>query len=138
MADSSLSGRVVTRSEVLGAPDTPIGVGTVIAVADEHTDELWTLIGMAPPPAERLACLEFHIERPALERLSAATAPINLDGTFDLGLPPGPHLLCLSGITANPAVGGLEVVGCVYGVVPPESAVWSLSYGNGGVMLVGP
>ena len=138
MTDVGLSGRAVTRSEVVGYPDTPIAFGTVIAVAGERTDELWALIGMAPPAATKLANLQFHIERPALERLGAVTAPINLDGSFDLTLRAGPQLLCLSGIVANPAVGGMEVVGCVEGVIPDAPAFLSLSYGDGGVMLIGP
>ncbi len=133
----TLSGRAVSRSEMLGYPDTPFSFGSVIAIQADRAEELWPLIGMLPPTRLKLSCVQFHIERPALENVAAVTASINLDGTFDLPLSAGPYLFFLSDVLGQPSVGGMDVVGCAHGVVEDEPAFVSLSYGEEGVQVLG-
>ncbi|MFC7615055.1 hypothetical protein ACFQV2_17585 [Actinokineospora soli] len=121
------SGRVISRSDVGGLPDSPVESGSVLVVPADKAAALVSLAG-----AGDLAHASFAVSDADARGLGAAVVPIGADGRFALPDAPGRYLVCLADTFPDHEPGPpYSVVGCAAAELPAPGL--TVSFGEGGV-----
>jgi len=131
---SSISGRVIIKSDVQTIPDTRAGGGLVVAIPsgeftlllDEAEIENWE---------GSLRSARLRICKELFEAHTQASAKLQPDGSYCLPLPPGSSVVCLANLgETRPELFPVNVQGCLE-IVIYEGQRYNLNiyFGLGGV-----
>ena len=132
--NSSISGRVIIKSDVQTIPDSSPGSGLVVAIPsgefalllDEAEIENWE---------GSLRSARFRISEEVFAARTETSAKLQPDGSYCLPLPPGGYVVCLANLgEIHPELFPIDVKGCLDIVIyEGEKSNRDIFFGLGGV-----
>jgi len=113
---TTISGRVMSKSDVQTIPDSPIN-GWVIALSRVNFDEITRDTGFTDTEKNNdfLLRSSFDISEEQFQKFVAANTISSAQGAFELSLTQGDYLLCLANLfTVNPpGTFPANIIGCI-------------------------
>jgi hypothetical protein len=134
---SSVTGKVLHKSDVMTIPDTPYSQGMVLAVSGESFPALLKQVGIVPGSQR----IQFAMSNELFSSYVSASAELKGNGSYTLQLDPGKYALCVGNLGApppNPEAFPVYVYGCLNVLVKTgEERFIDIFFGIGGVTYKG-
>ena len=116
LGNNGIRGRVLSKSDVIGIPDSPLEMRMVIVITQEGLDDLLRDQGHPIDEGTDLSLLGIALPQRELEAEAIAVSLSNSDGEYEMTVPPGSYALCL-GEQEEDSARAIYLYGCVVIVV---------------------
>ena len=130
---SSVTGKVLHKSDVMTIPDTPYSQGMVLAVSEDSFPALLKHVGIVPGSQR----IQFAMSNELFSSYVSTSAELKQNGNYTLELNPGNYALCVGNLGApppNPEAFPVYVYGCLeVSVKSGDKKSIDIFFGVGGV-----